>query len=254
MKVVIVEDESLMADLLSSKLLQADPSITILAKLPSIKDAIDYIEKNGFPDLFFSDIELTDGLSFEIFKRTQNRVPIIFCTAYNHYALEAFQVYGIDYILKPFDLQDLERALTKYRSLIGAAVERQPIDYQSVLQFISQQKAEQKNSILIYKGDEILPLKLEEIALAGLDHGSLYIYTFNLKKYVAEQNMEQLSALLPDDFYRLNRQFIINRKAVASVSQFFARKLLVYPTIKFDEKLIVSKANVKHFLQWLEAH
>ncbi len=249
MKVIIIEDEQFTANLLQSKILSIDSTISIIAKLSSIQEAINHIQQNGFPDLFFSDIELTDGLSFEIFKQLNNKTPIIFCTAYNQYAIDAFRVYGIEYLLKPFDTNDIKQALSKYQKLVRTT---ESIDYSTLLNLLNKQEETKVSSILIYKGEEILPIKVEDIAVAGIDHGVVYIYTFNQKKYATQQNMEQLFDLLNDDFYRINRQYIINRAAVATISQYFGRKLQVYSSIKLEDKLLVSKANVKEFLSWLE--
>ena len=253
MNVIIIEDEHLMAEALREEISQADPSIMIVAQLTSIKEAIEYLGKNDFPDLFFSDIELSDGLSFEIFKRTNNTVPIIFCTAYNHYALEAFQVYGVDYLLKPFDSNDIHAALTKYKSLMTARLESN-IDYNAIVQLLDSRKLEKQNSVLIYRGDKIVPLPSREVAVAALEKGVVYVYTFNNKRYSVNYNMERLHHLLGENFYRVNRQYIISRKAVDQVSQYFARKLLVHLNFDFKAELVVSKANASDFLRWLETY
>ena len=120
MKVIIIEDEPLMSEALKEEILRVDARIEIVAQLSSIRESIAYLENNKWPDLFFSDIELSDGLSFEIFRHLQNTKPIVFCTAYDQYALEAFKVHGIDYILKPFQADDIDATLKKYKTLTNS--------------------------------------------------------------------------------------------------------------------------------------
>ena len=251
MKIVIIEDEPLIAEALQEEIQKTAPDCTILAQLGSIRETLDWLQNNDAPDLYFSDIELADGLSFEIFKQIQNTTPIIFCTAYNHYALEAFQVYGIDYLLKPFASEDIAAALEKHSHLISQH-SPQSIDYQLIINALQTPKTTQKNTILIHKGDKIIPLATSEIALAQLENGIVYVHTFTNKRHPLNYNMERMTSLLGADFYRINRQFLIHRKAIKHASQYFARKLLVQPIIKVNEPLIVSKANATDFLRWLE--
>ena len=253
MKVIIIEDEPLMASLLEEKILQVDDSIKVITQLKSIKEAIEYMEEGEHPDLFFSDIQLSDGLSFEIFKRIENTLPVIFCTAYNDYALDAFKVYGIDYLLKPYDIDDIKSALTKYYTLTKSDGE-QSIDYDAIYNMISNQKQTRSSSVLIYRGDEIIPLATHNISIAGLDDGHVYVYDLNQNRHRVKQNIEELDDVLGPNFYRLNRQYIINRKSIDHISYYFNRKLLVHPTFKFREKLFVSKAKSRGFLSWLESH
>ncbi|MEM6320398.1 MAG: LytTR family DNA-binding domain-containing protein [Bacteroidota bacterium] len=253
MKVIIIEDEPLMAEALAKKVTTIDPAIQVVAQLDSIQVSIDYLSTHESPDLFFSDIELLDGLSFEIFKRTNNKVPIIFCTAYNHYALEAFEVYGIDYLLKPYDNQKIAASLEKYQELVQTNV-APPIDYQVLQQLLEQQqKASNRTSILIHQGDKIIPLSSTDIALAFLLNGIVYVFTFAGKKYAVNYNLERLQQLLGTSFFRINRQGLINRKGVKHVSQYFGRKLIIQANFAFSEELIVSKGNTTKFLAWLEA-
>lgn len=252
MKVVLIEDEPLMAEALREEILLADPSIEILAHLSSIEESIDYLNTYGFPDLFFSDIELTDGLSFEIFKRVNNTTPIIFCTAYNHYALEAFQVCGIDYLLKPFHSNDIVATLQKYQSMF-AGQSLGKMDFQALFKQLQVKSSPQAHSILVHLGEKIIPIEKTKIALAEISNGQVYVHTFTQKRLPVNYNMDTLFKLLGERFYRVNRQYIIQRPAIDHVSQYFARKVLVVPCIPFTEKLIVSKANVSHFFKWLES-
>lgn len=252
MRIIIIEDEPLMAEALAEQILKADASVRIEASLPSIQKTIEFLEKNGFPDLFFSDIELADGLSFEIFKRTDSTVPVIFCTAYNHYALEAFRAYGIDYILKPFAFEDIRESLAKYKELFKKK-ERESIDFDAVLQLIGDRKRRKQNTVLVHRGEKIIPVRSENIALAELREGVVRLHTFDQQSMAVNYTMEKLHGILGSEFYRVNRRFIINRKGIKHVSQYFARKLLIKPAFTFSEQLIVSKAKASDFLRWLES-
>lgn len=250
MNVVIIEDEELIADSLEDYILGYDGSMNVIKRLTNIEDSIEFFKHNKTADIIFSDIELTDGLSFEIFSKLNLKAPVIFCTAYNQYALEAFKANAIDYLLKPFRQSDIYKALEKYKTLIN-------IDgsYNKRLQeIISQIQSEKKgkSSILVHKGDKIIPIDLNTIALFSLENKILYAFAFDGQKFVLNSNLNKIEIEIEDFFFRVNRQFLINRKNVKSVSYFFGRKLLIEPVTQYDGKIVVSKANGSRFLKWLE--
>ncbi|MEP4496293.1 MAG: LytTR family DNA-binding domain-containing protein [Ekhidna sp.] len=250
MRVVIIEDEPLMAQELENEILKVDDSIEILGKFESVKDSLTYLTKNELPDLFFSDIQLSDGLSFEIFQEIDNSIPIIFCTAFNEYALEGFNANGIDYLLKPFDNEAISRTIAKYKKLT------KPKDLSGELRSLFQtlnNEISQKNSLLVHRGSKIFPIKNADVRLAYLNNGITSIITKDHKKHIVNYSLDALDDILGKDFYRANRQIIIHREAIIHVSQYFARKLLVEIKIPFDERVIVSKANASNFLKWLES-
>ena len=156
------------------------------------------------PDLFFSDIELTDGLSFQLFKELDIAVPIIFCTAYNHYSLEAFKVYGIDYILKPFHTHAIEHALKKYMNLTSHKEDGPVMDLKAIIGSI--EKNTRVQNILVRMADKIIPINMEDIALVFLANGLVKITTFDESTYVVSDTLEKLSKRLDTSFFRINRQ------------------------------------------------
>lgn len=254
MKIVIIEDEPLMADALEEAILRVDPESEISAKLPGIKASLDYFKEGEIPDLFFSDIELSDGLSFEIFKKLDLATPIIFCTAYNHYALEAFRVYGIDYVLKPFQDEDIKLSLQKFRNLKEQSRNVKG-EIANLLDWMDKKENASRGSILVHQGDKIIPIKSLEISLVQLKSGIVYVYRTDGKSFPTQYKIDRIHAILGDhSFFKVNRQYIINRNAISHVSQYFARKLLIHPKLKVDEQLIVSKARASLFLRWLEAN
>lgn len=252
MKVILIEDEKLTAKDLANSLMRIDADIQIIAQLASVEEALDYfaLHKEDDADVIFSDIELGDGLSFEIFERIENKIPIVFCTAYNQYALEAFNTLGIDYILKPFNTNALENALNKLKLLKGSAlIENDTLS--SLLKLLKQPELPQRKSILANVGDKIIPIKSEEIALFFIENEIVYAVCFNGKKIVLSQNMDTLEKMFVDNFFRANRQYLINRNAVKAASHYFNRKLLVHLTVPFENQIIIGKLKTGAFTSWL---
>lgn len=253
MNIVIIEDEPLLAQALEAELREVDPFSTVTCKLTTIEEALAYLTPDTMPDLFFSDIQLPDGLSFEIFKTLGVQVPVVFCTAFDSYALEAFKANGIDYILKPFATEDIRATIIKYKQLVSGKEEVMP-DLSKLVQWMEHNRREEETqtSILVHQGEKITPVKSSEVALASLDHGLVSVFTFTGQRFPVNYNMDKLHQHLGKGFYRVNRQYVINRDAVQHVSRYFARKLLIQPSISFSEPLIVSKAGASDFLRWLE--
>lgn len=250
MKIVIVEDEKLTANDLAETIAAVNPSAKVIAILTSVENAISWFRYNQQPDLIFSDIQLGDGLSFEIFKTVANTAPIIFCTAYDEYALRAFEANGIDYILKPFDRHAIETAFAKYNKLKNSFTTN-TIDFEELLQQMMPKKKTVQSSVLVYKNDKILPVRFEDIALFYIENEITHLVTFENKSYTINKTIENIEEIAPDDFFRVNRQFLVHRKAIKEASQYFARKLSLSLTIPFGETITVSKNKVADFLDWL---
>ena len=250
MKIVIIEDEQLTADDLSETILRIAPGVQIVAKLNSVKDSVSWFRKNEQPDLIFSDIQLGDGLCFEIFRKHPITTPVIFCTAFDEYALTAFKAHGIDYILKPFDEQTIAGALTRYKELERKFLGNNK-QIETILQLFENRKNQKQGSVLVYHKDKILPIKLQDIALFYLEHEITYIITFRQKTFTISKSLEELEEIAGNSFYRANRQYLINRKAIKEASQYFARKLSIALSIPFSETITVSKVKVPDFLNWL---
>ena len=253
MTTILIEDEPLMARHLAKLIEAADPTLEILTTLDSIEAGVQYFERGGArPDLFFSDISLADGLSFELLRRIQNTRPVIFCTAHDEYALDAFRTYGIDYLLKPFEATDVAQALEKYRRLTGQ--DQPPVDFGAVQQFFAKRLHEQRGmevTFLVHRGERIIPISAANAALFVVRDGITYLHSFRNEQFALDGTLEAAEQRLGSDFFRLNRQTLVHRKAVAYVERYFARKLLVKTTVPVAEQLIVSKANAGRFLTWL---
>jgi DNA-binding LytR/AlgR family response regulator len=250
MKVIIIEDEPLTAHDLAEGLKQLEPTIAIDAILSSVKQASDYLASNSLPDLIFSDIQLGDGLSFEIFKDNDYNIPIIFCTAYDEYALEAFKANGIDYILKPFTNDSLQKTLQKYKQL-HQKFSKENHSYENMINLLQKKILPKRSSVLVYQKEKIIPLPVSEIALCYVHNKITLLISFDQQNFIVSQSLDELEEICGEDFYRANRQYLINRKAIKEVSHYYARKLLLKPTVTFKESITVSKEKSTLFLQWL---
>lgn len=254
MKVVIIEDEALTAEDLAEILLQLPDGIEVVKVLPSVQEATTYFRHNSTPDLIFCDIQLGDGHSFEIFKEVQINAPVIFCTAYDKYALEAFKNNGIDYILKPFTKKTIKDAIAQFKSL-KARLSGSDIDFTKILQNIQSihQPDKKISSLLINWKDKIIPVRINEIALFTIDFKMTQLSTFNNQKYFVNHTLDELEVICGEGFYRANRQYLINRNAVTEALQYHSRKLVLKLKIEDKHEIIISKSRVPEFLSWLRS-
>ncbi|UAY53567.1 LytR/AlgR family response regulator transcription factor [Ferruginibacter albus] len=249
MKIAIIEDELIMAEDLMLVLKDANKEVDVVKILSSVTEAVHFFRNNPLPDLIYSDIQLGDGYSFDIFKQVQINVPVVFCTAYNEYALQGFKNNGIDYILKPFDSQVVKDSLNKYFRLRNNFDEQK--NKQQVYFEMNQQRPK-SNAVLINWKDKIIPVKIKEIALLGIEQKSSYAVTFDNKRYAIAHTLEEMENICGEDFYRANRQYLINKEAVVEAEQYFARKLSIKLKINAHEDIVVSKNKVPDFLEWLK--
>ena len=250
MKIVIIEDEAPTAEDLAFTISSIDPEAVITASIRSVKEGISYFKKNEVPDLIFSDIQLGDGLSFEIYKTLQSTVPIIFCTAYDDHALNAFKANGINYILKPYSKKTVAAALTKYNELKNN-FSKKINNYEAILDLLESTKTKKQASILVYQKDKILPVKIDDIALFYIENENTYLLTFKQGTFTISKTLEEVENLCGHGFYRANRQYLVNKKSIRDASHHFARKLTLNLNIPFKDKIVVSKVKANDFLSWL---
>lgn len=250
LKVVIIEDEKYTAKDLAETLKKIDNDIDIVSILSSVEEAFVFFRVENVFDLIFSDIQLPDGLSFDIFKTIKIKVPVIFCTAYDKYALEAFDANGIDYLLKPFSKASVSKALDKYTAL-RANFKTPDTNLDKLIYQLEQQISHKSNSIIVYQGDKILPIELNLIALFYLEDNYIFALTFDSKKYILTQNLEELETLCGNDFFRANRQYLVNRKAIKDASKYLNRKILINLKVNHPEQILVGKLKTTLFIQWL---
>lgn len=252
--IVIIEDEAATARNLEYILKEISPEIQIVKTLPSIAEAMDWFTLNDSDyDLIFSDIRLSDGLSFEIFKQINIRKPVVFVTAYNDYAIEAFRNNGIDYVLKPFDTEEIQRTLLKYDTLIADNSKNGQDKTESLLHELQYTTKQYKKSFLIHYCGRLIPVDAAKINWFHTANEIVYAHMADSRRYVVEFTLEQLEHELdPTLFFRANRQFIINKNAVDAVEYFFNGRLLVKIHPLPQEQILVSKAKAMHFRKWLD--
>lgn len=247
MKVLIIEDETAAAQNLQAILREIDPSIQVLEVLESIEESADWLRNNPQPDLLFMDIHLADGESFRILDRVDITAPVIFTTAYDQYALEAFRLCSIDYLLKPIAVDDVKRALEKLQRLTGN-------ERTSYTPRIKQAVKEYEETFLIHQRDKIIPLHRDQIAFCYTANERVMAYDFQGESYPIDRTLETLQAQLPaSDFFRANRQFIIARRAVQEITVWFGSRLSLALTVETPERIIISKARVPEFKAWLRS-
>lgn len=260
-RILIIEDETAAAVNLQAILREVAPNHDVLAVLESIEESVEYLsdEQQQRPDLIFMDIHLADGESFHIFDKVEVEQPIIFITAYDEYALRAFKVNSIDYLLKPINKEDLRRALDKFARLTG--IERN--NYQQRVNSMLSQQAEAENHapteeqptervFLVHYKDKIIPLNIDDVAYFYTSNERVTATTYSGERYTIDRTLEMLQASLPgNEFFRANRQFITARKAVKDIAVWFGSRLALNLTIDTPEKIIISKARVPEFKQWL---
>ncbi|MDP4240256.1 MAG: LytTR family transcriptional regulator DNA-binding domain-containing protein [Bacteroidota bacterium] len=250
MKAVIVEDELVATQNLQRLINQVDTDIQVIAVLQSVEECIEWFSLNATPDVVFMDIHLADGSAFSIFEKVQIPCPIIFTTAYDEYALKAFEVNSIDYLLKPINQRSLEHAVTKLKSLVTKNTDNADM-VASVLAAFKQMKKVYKSNFLIPYKDKFIPLTVDKIACFYTENKIAKIITMDNEIFTVDSSLEDLYTRLdPSLFFRANRQYIISHKAIKDVSVWFGSKVSINLFVTTPDKIIVSKARVAEFKAW----
>lgn len=254
MNIVIIEDEVHTAWELKQMIESLWSEFAVLAVIDSVHAGLEWFAANPCPDLIFSDIQLGDGLSFDIFRKVEIDCPVVFCTAYDEYAINAFQNNGIDYILKPITEISLQKSVSKINLLRKTADKHKDQDIITKLIRIVESKAKvYKHNFLVNFRDKIIPLNISDIACFYYTERNVQIYSSQNQMYLISSSLEYLETVLdPQLFYRANRQFIIARSAIKEVEHHFDRKLQITLNLHGVEPIIVSKAKAQAFLRWLE--
>lgn len=252
MKVLIVEDEPRTAGILKEIIEETYPAARVSAVIESIDHTVRWLsDPEKQPDLIFMDIQLADGLSFEIFSRIEVSCPVIFCTAYDQYTLQAFKSNGIEYILKPVKEEDIRAAFAKVEKLKRAF--GGDINILNSIKNAFAGKKNYKNSILVRYREGYIPVPVEQIALFLLESEVVYAYRFDNQKHALFKTLDEIENTIdPAQFYRINRQSLINRQSIQEIQPYFNRKVVVKTPLKLSEKLIVSRLKVTSFMQWVE--
>jgi DNA-binding LytR/AlgR family response regulator len=248
MNALIIEDEILASKHLIQVLSEVG-DISVITVLESIAETIEWFRKNPHPDIVFMDIHLADGSAFEIFKHIQINCPIIFTTAYDEYALKAFKVNSIDYLLKPIEPRDVQAALNKLKGLSESGNLKTAIN--NLITSYNRSSKYRKHFLIPSKGDKLLPVLTSDLACFYIDAGIVKAFSVNGITYKFENTLDELADLLdPEFFFRANRQFIISRSAIKDIDIWFNSRLSVNLKITVPEKILISKARISEFKKW----
>jgi DNA-binding LytR/AlgR family response regulator len=260
MTVLIIEDELPAARRLARLLKEIDSAIEVVATLPSVEESLEFLLKKPDLDLIFSDIQLSDGLSFEIYKQTTPSCPLIFTTAFNEYAIEAFKTHAVDYLLKPIDAQALEAALVKFKTHF--LKENRPPQYNNdnltkIIETLTQHTPTPpktyRKRFLVSKGDDYLSINVEDIAYFYSENRISRLVRNDGKWFPIDPNMDDLEQELdPTLFFRLNRQYIAQLSSIQKVSKYFNGKLKITLSPKPSEDVTVSREKADVFKQWMD--
>ncbi len=248
MKVIIFEDETRAANHLERLLAQVAPSLVVVAKLESVREGIKFLQTNPEPDLIFSDIQLADGLSFEIYNQVAVRCPIIFTTAYDHYAIEAFRTNGIDYLLKPIEGERLLQAIEKAKHFSpGLVLEKllamnKPVGEKAY-----------KSRFMVKVGDKIKTVPVDDILVFFSQEKASFIRTSDAHTYCIDYALDQLEPMLdPEKYFRINRKYLVSIDACTNILAWTNSRLRLKIDGIDDSEIIVARERVQEFKSWLD--
>lgn len=253
MDVVIIEDEILAAERIQLLIKNYDPLINIVAVLESIEESVQWLQTHTPPDLLVADIHLSDGHCFEIFKKVNFQKPVIFTTAFDNYALDAFQLFSIDYILKPVTAEALAASFNKYKSLAGTLVNTNyPLLSEQLKENFSNRY---KDRFLAKVGQRSFFLQADEVAYFYAENKVVYLIDLEGNQFIINFTLEKLEPLLdPHDFFRINRKMIVHCKAIDQIKPYFNNRLKLFlKGIKPNEDMVISRERVSDFKAWAEA-
>ncbi|WP_347839606.1 LytTR family DNA-binding domain-containing protein [uncultured Draconibacterium sp.] len=249
MKVVIVEDEHLAAEKLIKQLKAIEPELSVLAVLESVEESVNWFSNNPAPDLVFMDIQLDDGLSFEIFDECEITAPVIFTTAFDEYAIKAFKVNSVDYLLKPIALEALRQSLEKYSLVYG----QQQLFEEKVAKVIEQLSKSYKSRFFIKIGNRFQSIQTKNICCFFVQERNTFLKTTEGKTYDLDYSLEQLQKMVnPDQFFRINRNFLLNINCINEIVAFSSTRLKLKLTTALDTEVIVSRDKVSEFKRWMD--
>lgn len=251
MNIIIIEDELRTAKSLENIIRAIKPEAKITGQYQSIESSVEALSEGAQPDLVFMDVQLADGLCFEIFKAVKITCPVVFCTAFDEYSLEAFKNNGVDYVLKPFSKDDIKDALRKVDELKNFFQQKTTPDIEELLSRLSPSGG--KTSFLVFRNQKYTTVHVDNIAYFYINFDATSIMCFDKQKFDVTQSLDQIAAAVSSkQFFRVNRQYLVNFKAIKEVEHYFLRKLHVKLVIETPEKLLINKEKSRNFLTWME--
>jgi two-component system, LytTR family, response regulator LytT len=252
MNILIVEDEELAVKKLQKTLASVDPSANVVGVTDSIQGTVDWLQNNTDADLILMDIELADGQSFEVFNQVEVKAPVIFTTSYDEYALKAFKVNSVDYLLKPIQTEDLQAALTKYKKLTEG--QKKDVNLESLVKQLQQQlqPKEYRKRFLVKHAQKLVSVDVDEIAYFYSDGRLNFFKTGDNRKFVVDYTMEELEDMLdPDKFFRISRSFYVSIESIDKIDDYFGNRLILQLKPAVDKEALVSREKVSDFKKWM---
>lgn len=251
MRILIIEDEVPTQRLLAGTLNQLRPDWEIVECLGTVEEAIEWLQSHSHPDLIFSDIQLSDGTCFEIYEQVLPESFVIFTTAYDEYAIQAFKVNSIDYLLKPVSTEMLEKAIHKFESLPSGS-STTPININELADSLMHGQKKYRSRLLINTVDGFFKMNVEDMAMFYSSHKVVSAITFQNESHVIDFTLDKLEKQLdPTHFFRANRQFILHIDAITKVETWFNGKLIVKTKPEAEEKVVVSRERARAFKEWI---
>ena len=252
MKVLIIEDEAPAVRKLRGLLNNQEIDIEVLADIDTVEEAVEWLSNNPSPDVIFSDIQLADGVSFEIYNKVPPKCPIIFTTAYDEYALKAFELNSLDYLLKPYTEEQFNRAFQKIKT--ASPNENEVDKIKAVLAQLNIKSNQYKERFLVSKAGVLLPIKVDDVAYFYTEDKTINLVTKTKERYFISSSLDELELLLnPSNFYRVNRQYIVNANAIVKIENFFNGKLVIQLNPTAPHEVVVSRARATSFKNWMDS-
>jgi len=254
MKLLIIEDEELAVKKLHKMLISLDKNIEVIASLDSIASSVEWLQNNEAPDLILMDIELLDGQSFEIFNQVEVKSPVIFTTSYDEYALKAFKVNSVDYLLKPIQKEDLAAAMEKYKKIFAAAAGPAPINMDVLVKELQQklQPKEFRKRFLVKNVQKLVSVETEDIAYFYSDGRLNFFKTTDNKKFVVDYTMDEMEDMLDSEkYFRISRSFYVSINSVDQIHDYFGNRLMLTLKPAVDKEALVSREKVTEFKKWM---
>lgn len=252
MKFAIIEDEERAVQQLKSLLPEMAPTAEIVNIIDTVEETVDWLNTHPAVDLIFLDIHLADGACFSIFEQCEVEIPVIFTTAYDQYAIQAFEVNSIDYLLKPVRKERLQQALDKFRRLNSRQQQAiLPLQLQLITREITKAAGYKRNFLIPFK-DRLIPVQADDFAFFEIKGGVVRGITFDKKYWLLEESLDELTdELCPDAFYRANRQFLVSRKAIREIEYYYNGRFCLHLLPNPEEPVLVSKAKAGKFREWM---
>ncbi len=254
MNILIIEDEPLAAERMAELVKKYDASIEICAQIPSVKNAVEWLNNNPHPDLILMDIQLEDGLSFEIFEQVKVLCPVIFTTAYDEYTIKAFKVNSVDYLLKPVDYSELVAALNKFQTFFGPQNQKKADpDTHLYEKLLNQLGHKYKNRFIVKVGQHIRSVPVDDIIYFYTTDKNSFICASSGRSYALDYSLDQIESLInPEVFFRINRKYLVNWNAIEDIQIYSGSRLKIVLKKASEEDMTVSREKVKEFKDWLD--